>query len=261
MQVFISWSGERSKAIAAELSSWLSQTIQLIDAWISTDIEKGSRWGPEITARLQSSLIGVICVTPENVSSPWLLFEAGAISNTRGAHVCTLLAGLKSTDVPMPLAQFQATPLERGEVKRLLETMNAKLLEAGEKALTQSTLDAVFDNNWARLETKLQLIMSEPAPAVPEKRETSEVLEEMLLLLRDMERRSIVLDPGLLAALGDDPSTLAQEATPITPAALARQGIALPSDPAARRRAIARMALLSGAIGLVGAGGGGAGGA
>jgi TIR domain len=252
MQVFISWSGERSKAIAVELSSWLSQTIQLIEAWISTDIEKGSRWGPEITARLQSSLIGVICVTPENVSSPWLLFEAGAISNTKGAHVCTLLVGLKSTDVPMPLAQFQATPLERGEVKRLLETMNAKLQEAGEKALSQSTLDAVFDNNWERLEAKLLVIMSAPEPAVPVKRDTSEVLEEMLLLLRDMERRSIVLDPNLLAALADESLPTLAEGMPVTAAALARKGIGLPSDLAARRRATARMALWSGAIGLTG---------
>jgi len=258
MQVFISWSGARSKAIAIELASWLSQTVQLIDAWVSTDMAKGSRWGPEITAKLQSSLIGIICVTPENVSAPWLLFEAGAISNTKGAHVCTLLAGLSPTDVPMPMAQFQATVMERGEIKRLLETINAKLDESNERSLSQTNLDAIFENNWPRLERALEAIMAVSQPLAPPRREPTEMLEEVLLILRDLERRSIALEPGLLSLGVPDPDTSLPIGARATAAFLARQGVGLPTDPEARRRALFKASLALGSAAIAGGGGGGA---
>jgi hypothetical protein len=43
MLVFISWSGDRSKAVAQVLAEWLSKVVQATDARISSDISKGVR--------------------------------------------------------------------------------------------------------------------------------------------------------------------------------------------------------------------------
>ena len=44
MKVFISWSGERSKQMAAALKEWLPTAIQYLEPWMSdTDIHAGDR--------------------------------------------------------------------------------------------------------------------------------------------------------------------------------------------------------------------------
>jgi hypothetical protein len=49
MEIFISWSGNRSKAIAELLKRWIKQVLQGTQPWISTqDIESGSLWFSEL---------------------------------------------------------------------------------------------------------------------------------------------------------------------------------------------------------------------
>jgi hypothetical protein len=46
MKVFISWSGERSFALANALRRWLKLAVQSIEPWVSSkDIVAGQRWG------------------------------------------------------------------------------------------------------------------------------------------------------------------------------------------------------------------------
>ena len=55
--------------------------IQAIKPYISSeDIAEGARWSTEIAKELESSNFGIIFVTKENVHSPWINFEAGALS-------------------------------------------------------------------------------------------------------------------------------------------------------------------------------------
>lgn len=73
MKVFISWSGERSRAVAEALRNWLPHVIQGLQPWFSSnDIDKGVRWATDIAANLQESRVGIICLTPENLESPWI---------------------------------------------------------------------------------------------------------------------------------------------------------------------------------------------
>jgi TIR domain len=83
MKVFISWSGERSRAVAEVLRQWLPNVIQAVTSWVSLDdIEKGAPWSTDIAVQLGECRAGLICLTPENLSASWLLFEAGALSKT-----------------------------------------------------------------------------------------------------------------------------------------------------------------------------------
>jgi hypothetical protein len=157
VKVFISWSGERSKLVAEALRGWLPGVIQQLSPWLScVDINKGARWAVEVARELEGSDIGLICMTPENKESPWVLFESGALSlHFAERLVCPLLLELDPRDLRgSPLGQFQATVLSsREDVFDLLKTMNAMLPA---NSLADGRLQETFDLWWPRLEVRLR---------------------------------------------------------------------------------------------------------
>ena len=129
MKVFVSWSGERSRVVAAALSKWLPDVFQDLVTWMSAhNIDAGQRWGHELGEQLASTSFGILCLTPENLGSPWVLFEAGALSKVIGqAKVVPYLFQLSTTDVPFPLAQFQSVEASRAGTLDLVKSINASL--------------------------------------------------------------------------------------------------------------------------------------
>src|SRR5215469_4587723 len=122
MDIFISWSGARSQAVAEALKDWLPMIINAANPFLSVaDIDKGARWSSEIAGKLEKSKAGIICLTPGNMNSEWILFEAGALSKTvSNTYVCPLLIGLKPADVKGPLAQFQFTMTSKVDMLQLV---------------------------------------------------------------------------------------------------------------------------------------------
>ena len=185
MNIFISWSGERSKNIAIALREWLPNVIQAIQPWMSdSDIDKGARWSSDIASKLEESVMGIICLTPENLEAPWILFEAGAISRTVGkTFVCPFLFQVEQSDISGPLVQFQFTKAIEDETKKLLLTIN-KALEGN--GLPEQNLNNAFQKWWPDLEIKLQNI---PDIQVKRKeRSSKEILGEILDLVREQSR-------------------------------------------------------------------------
>jgi len=186
MEVFISWSGRRSEAAAKAVKDWLPYLINDVEPWLSSsDIDKGSRWSSEIAAHLDSAKVGIICVTPANLHEDWLLFEAGALAKkVAKPYVCPLLVGLKPADLKEPLAQFQATTIERDDFFRLVVTLN-QALEA--EALPAAHLETAFKHWWPELEAKFRSLPNdhetEPVP-----RGERDMIEEILGLLRNLSR-------------------------------------------------------------------------
>lgn len=71
MKVFISWSGEQSRRIAEVLSDWLPKANNFVRPFYSPDdIAKGTRWQNEIVQELQSTALGLLCLTPTNFEAP-----------------------------------------------------------------------------------------------------------------------------------------------------------------------------------------------
>lgn len=185
MKVFISWSGERSKQMANALREWLPNVIQAIQPWMSdSDIDKGARWSSDIASELEESVVGIICLTPENLEAPWILFESGAISRTiNKTFVCPFLFQVQPSDISGPLVQFQFTKAIEDDTKKLLFTINKAL---GEKTLPEQTINDAFQKWWPDLEIKLQNI-----PDIQGKRKersSKEILEEILDLVRGQSR-------------------------------------------------------------------------
>ncbi len=194
MKVFISWSGERSKAVAQALRDWLPNVIQVVEPWMSeADIAKGARWGLDMARELDETRVGIICLTPENLNAPWILFEAGALSKKRFAeaseasYVCTYLFNMVPAGVEEPLAQFQHTIANKKEdTSKLVQTINSVL---GDDALPEEHLKRAFEKWWPELEKALGNV---PAPQEKQesKRPEREILEEILVSVRALERQT-----------------------------------------------------------------------
>jgi hypothetical protein len=107
-KVFLSWGGELSRKLAEALREWLPAALQYVKPYFTPDdVEKGTKWNAEIAKELETSNIGIICLTRDNTERPWILFEAGALSKTVDkSRVCTLLFNLESTDLKGPLTNF-----------------------------------------------------------------------------------------------------------------------------------------------------------
>ena len=194
MKVFISWSGERSKNIANALREWLPNVIQAIKPWISaSDIDKGARWSSDIASQLEESVIGIICLTPENLEAPWILFESGALSKTiNKSFVCPYLFQVKPSDISGPLVQFQFTKANKDDTKNLIMTINKAL---GNLALPEQNLFTAFEKWWPEFEQKLKEI-----PEIQIKREERsdrEILEEILDLNRKQAREITLSEYGI----------------------------------------------------------------
>lgn len=189
MKVFISWSGARSKKVALIFRDWLPSVIQSIEPFVSSeDIDKGSRWNTDIAHELKESTFGIICVTRDNLTAPWLNFEAGALSKTiENSYVAPFLFDVKPSELKdSPISQFQATSFTDDDLKRLLETLNA----AAENRLNEKNLSRAFAVWYPDLEKNLNSIGLEPNDISKDDSSSvhPDILEELLEMSRNTQR-------------------------------------------------------------------------
>jgi hypothetical protein len=186
MEIFLSWSGRRSKAAAEALRTWLPKVNPAFKPWLSTaDIDKGARWASDVSERLEAAKAGIICLTPSNLHADWLLWEAGALSKTiKNTHVCTFLIELEPADVKPPLSQFQATKMVKEDILALLSTLNSKLED---RAIPSANLPETFALWWPKLEADLRNLPPDQDAAQPQ-RSDRDLIEEVLALVRSQSR-------------------------------------------------------------------------
>jgi hypothetical protein len=172
MKVFISWSGKRSKALAALLKEWLPKVIHRCKPWFSAqDIPSGSTWAEEITKNLRNASYGIICLTPENLRSPWLFYEAGALTTKMGKKraVCPLLLGMNDSELQGPLSLYQArNAVDQDGIFDLIKAIN----QSDGEAVPDENLKDTFSKNWDEFAgevAKIEKIKIPPEPAVEQK--------------------------------------------------------------------------------------------
>lgn len=190
MKIFISWSGKNSKIFGETLRDWLPAVLQFVKPYFTpSDIEKGTRWNSEIAKELESSKMGIICVTRDNLHSDWVLFEAGALSKSlEKPRVCPILFGIKDTDLSGPLKQFQTTEFDKNDFKKLVSAINANY---GENKLQAKVLDSVFEKWWPELEAKVKTIFTKLNQADEEPIRTDRDLFEEILELSRISSRNL----------------------------------------------------------------------
>src|SRR4029077_19453405 len=125
-------SGKRSKVLADAVRDLLCGVLSLRkeQVFVSDELEKGTTWFGSIMGQLRKSKAGIVCLTVENLESPWLHFEAGALAShfwpgvssgeqtdtivpstvsNPESRVFTLLHNVNVAELKGPLSAYQAT--------------------------------------------------------------------------------------------------------------------------------------------------------
>ncbi len=186
MKVFLSWSGQRARALAETLRDWLPEVLQTVQPWLSSeDIPLGPHWASEIACRLQDADAGIICLTQENVHPQWLRFEAEALSTSLTVPLSIYALDLIPADIGGPLSPFQCAIAKKESTYRLIESLNTL---SGKYKLTEETLKNVFEIQWPVLESLFQSVSKFKIDAEEKKRQKSfeAKLDEALDLLHSL---------------------------------------------------------------------------
>jgi hypothetical protein len=156
MKVFLSWSRERSKLMALALREWLPRVIQAVDPFVSErDVGAGDFWSASIESELEASKFAIICVTEENVTAPWLNYEAGALAERlKGSTAPWLLRMDPGLLRSSPMSRLMAKQANKDGTREIVQCIN-KLLPA---PLLDDVLLEGFDLRWEALEAKLAAI-------------------------------------------------------------------------------------------------------
>ena len=128
----------------------------------------------------------MFCLTPGNLVSPWIAFEAGALASQDQGRVMTFLHRVTATDVKPPLGLFQATNSSAQEdVYLLLKSLNSRC----SPPLREERLLQAFEQNWPSLQTSLKSI-ADVVPTKPQQKDPDapELLKEILAVVRRIEK-------------------------------------------------------------------------
>jgi len=212
MSVFLGWAGERSRQAALTLQACLKRVFndQRLPSWMSDeDVGLGQPWRDQLRAALGVHKWAIVCLSPECVDKPWLLFEAGAISagDPGNRVVPYLLFGLQRHALPDPLAQFQAVVANRPGTLRLLQDLNRSLPNGAQLAneqldkLSKDSLDALQEGLKSAENTELPRM--QPWREIFAAQDPSVVFKQQLANATEIWLAGVTLEDTLTTYNGD----------------------------------------------------------
>ena len=188
--VFISWSGETSKNIAECLKKNLPYIFR-VKPWMSSrDIPAGLPWHLELLNQLKITDVGIFVITSENIDSPWMQFEAGAMcKNFDHSRIIPYLVGLEPNQLRGPFAQIQAIVANKEGTERLVE-------EVRKHCVPDELVDSVrerFKAFWPRISIQLEttegelvIFQGDSVPTAAEYQSKIDRLEERVSSLTEL---------------------------------------------------------------------------
>lgn len=189
MRVLISWSGQRSKLIAAAMHEFLGRVIQATEPWMSDkDISAGTVWLDELLGALEGAKAGILCLTPEMLKSEWVHLEAGALVKAVSKRcVAPYLFDMHFSDVQGPLSFFQGNLATKEGTLRIVASINELMTD--KKKLSEQGLKVQFEAHWPWFESELNKVRAIKVGEVtkPKKRSPDDVMEEVLAGIRSIQ--------------------------------------------------------------------------
>jgi hypothetical protein len=159
VKVFIAWSGDQSKKCAKLLSEFLKAVVPDSNAWVSTHgIHPGANWLKTLLEEIRSSTCGILCFTPSNLNSPWVLFEAGMIAkHYRSKHLLIPYLLDENIELQYPLKTFQAANISEEGTWEMVQSIDKCLT----KDLRRENLEDEFNKLWPTFHAAIKAIMQE----------------------------------------------------------------------------------------------------
>ena len=150
MRVFVSWSGDRSKVLASALAEWLPRVLPLVGTSISESIPAGTEWRTVLMEKLKKCDAIVACLTPENVRSQWLNFEAGAAASMLDYRLFPVFLGDDPLP-PGPLSGLQVMRFNENDLRHLVHRLNSHC----EPNCPEAWVNEQFSLLWKDLATRI----------------------------------------------------------------------------------------------------------
>ena len=149
-KVFISWSGKNTASfrVAKKLAEWLPMALQETEPFMSDNIRSGTNAISQIMENLTNSKMGIICVTKDNITSPWLNFEAGALNNVvtnQSGIVIPILINMTTDEFAnsnSPIRNLQGKEFNPNDFKIILKDINSCLASP----IPEKTLDNLYNS-------------------------------------------------------------------------------------------------------------------
>jgi hypothetical protein len=142
--------------MAHGLYSWLGKVIHFARPFLSSDdIQAGERWDDILGKQLSGSDFGILCITPKSEASPWMLFEAGALSGSYGnpKRVVPYVLGMDAGELKPPLSRFNAVHADQDGTFKLLDSLNKT---PRGQLLSNEVLKATFEVFWPEMKEALE---------------------------------------------------------------------------------------------------------
>ena len=175
MKIFISWSGETSRAIALTLGDWIPSVIQAVETYVPPEeARKGTERIHEVSQELARSSLGILCVDPGSMAAPWLNFEAGILLKSLDvSKVIPLLFDVGRSELDNgPLARFPSVPYGKDALYQMLEMIN----ENTEKMrLSEDRLQNTFELWWPKLDLDIEAVRGKRPEEIPPMEEPGDV--------------------------------------------------------------------------------------
>ena len=160
-KIFISWSQENSKEVAKALKNTLEKDVFdscALECFVSdVDIASGEDWWITIQKELKACKIGILCMTKENLSAPWIYYEAGAMV----AQSVSTIPLLVSCD----FHSLSSTPLKNQAIDFYDQAKFLKMLcdireKMGYNSLTDEQIKILGKAAYAQLKIELEPVLT-----------------------------------------------------------------------------------------------------
>lgn len=145
--VFISCTKNLSRECAKVLRDWIKYVSNTDTPLLSSRTnDKVGYWLSDHSDDLIDIKTGIVCISKDNINSPWLVFELGALISRLGKNnVFTFLIDVDPEELEMPFSLVDSIRPNKEGMRKLLYALN---FELGVKGLHKRILDQLFDACW-----------------------------------------------------------------------------------------------------------------